>query len=463
MPWQFVGRTAQIEQITAALELADPGPIIITGEPGVGRSSLLRRVPDLAVRPRDEVIMVDPGSDPAALAAVTSGSFGARPRRRPVLVLDDAHLADHALVRMLRDAHRQLGAVVVVGRPDGAPEGALDCLRYEPGARFIALHPLAAEEVGAVLSAQVGGRVHGSTVAALHAATGGNPALLADLARSGGLAECMVEQAGQWRWRLTAVPGPSGALSERGTRTLIGALDRAWQALAFDQAEVLSALALSLGPTEQAAAVRAFLLLVRGRAREGLEFLDSLTLPIALAQGTRVPHDEAPPAHRLTLLRALLIGLGLGQVSAAEALLRRESAADPRHAPRLLAHRAWLLAVTGRFAEAAAASAELSAVGDAEATLFLRAAAATVALGGNRPAQAVSHLRRALIGAQRLRALHPWLPAFLTACLIDAALLAGRITEATALAADFHAAASGSGWDVAVALSTLITSTAGGN
>lgn len=456
MSGQLTGRTKQIEQLTTALALHRPGPVMVTGAPGTGRSSLLGLVRDLADPLRDEVIELDPACGPEEATALTAhlrgGTRDSSEHRRPVLVLDDVHLADHAVVRMVRDAHRRLGAVVVVSRPDGAAEGVLDCLRYEPGARFIALPPLTAGQVGILLGRLVGEPPHGATAVAVHAATGGSPALLADLVTSG-MVQCAVEQDGVWR--LGTAPRLRSSLTEDGVTTLSTALERAWQALDLDQVEELSTLALSVAPTEQAAAVRAFLLLLRGRAAEGLELLGGPAESAAYAGG--MPGEQALCPAGAVLIRAMLLALGLGRFPAAEELLRQRAAVDPRSRARLRAYRAWLLTLTGRPGEAADALEGFTADGDLEAALFARAAVAGVALGANRPAQAVAHLRRALIDAQRLHDRLPWLPAWLTAYLIDASLLAGRITEATTLAADFHAAAHGSGWDVAVALSALTT------
>jgi len=44
---------------------------------------------------------------------------------------------------------------------------------------------------------------------------------------------------------------------------------------------------------------------------------------------------------------------------------------------------------------------------------------------------------------------------YLRARLIDALLFAGRISEATAVASDFHAGERTSGWDVVVAIGRL--------
>ncbi|MEU4745663.1 hypothetical protein AB0G02_35080, partial [Actinosynnema sp. NPDC023658] len=68
-----------------------------------------------------------------------------------------------------------------------------------------------------------------------------------------------------------------------------------------------------------------------------------------------------------------------------------------------------------------------------------QAALAVTASAEHRPAVAVSALRRALIGAERLRDDLPWLPPYLTANLVDGLFLAGRMSEATATAAQLRA------------------------
>jgi hypothetical protein len=472
----FVGRAEQLERIARVLDQARPGLVVVTGEPGSGRSALLRRVPGLAVAGRDEPIVLDREHGPDVLAAALRALPAADGGPRPLLVLDDAHLAGHALIRAMRDAHRYLGAGLVVSYADGAPEGALSALRYEPGAEFVALPPLTPHDVAALLGAQRDGAIHPAAAAAVHAAAEGSPELLADLLRDGALIGAMTPRDGLWRLNRSADLA-GHRLTARGTRTLTGALDRAWQTLDFDRSEELSALALSLGSLggRQAVAVHAFVLLMRGRAAEGLAFLDGAT--------DRGPKPDGGDAdRRLSLVRALLLGLGLGRVEEAAGALLRESEGDgdggigsgtgtgigmgsrgdTRYVGRLLAYRAWLLAVAGQAHEAQAALHGLphGTEADAEAAVFARAAAAAVSLGRNEPMRAVPQLRRALISAQQMHTHHPWLSALLMAYLIDASLLAGRITEATELAADFHAAAQGSGWDAAVALSALIASIA---
>jgi hypothetical protein len=366
-------------------------------------------------------------------------------------VLDDAHLAGHAVVQLLRDLHRQAGAVLLMSRPTGTTgprPDPLDCLLYEAGVRFLPVPPLDAEQTHAILDSAVGGPVHPATAAALHAATGGNPGLLRDLVIGGELAASMVHHGGTWQ--LPADPGRRLELTEAGRQRVLGALHQAWRAMSFDRLGELCQLALGVGATEQTAPILAFALLLRGQATEGLRLLDALDLS---------PADEAGSAS-LVLTRAALLAFGAGRIDAAADLLAEAAGWHARTGPRLLAVRAWVLATTGRTGQAAVALRDIGPTGDPAAEVFTRAAVAGIELAADRPKVAVSHLRRAIIGAEALRTELPWLPPYLTGVLIDALLLAGRINEATAAAADFHAAHEGCGWDVTVSLSALVRSVA---
>ncbi|MET1074541.1 MAG: ATP-binding protein [Umezawaea sp.] len=469
MTWCFTGRAEQLDRIGAVIAAGGPGPVIVTGEPGAGGSSLLRRAVGLVDGDRDVVLEADggaPGGPYAPLAAHLPDELAKSPAsgtttlrvaeaivdraggRRPVLVLDDAHLAHHAAVVAIREVHRRTGAVVLVAThtPEPGHRGpdAIDCLRYESGAQIIALGPLTGTETAALLGGLVGGRVHPATAAALHAATGGNPALLHDLVVRNDLSGDLVERDGLWR--LDHMADAPLLLGAAGTRHLLDAVHESWRDLALDRLAELCALALRTGAGADIAHVWSGLLLLRGEARRGLDFLDGL-------DHDRSGHSRAP---HLVLARAVLLALGLGRIADAEALLLDVVGSGGVLGERAAAHRAWLLAVTGATDRAEAVLRDLPVARDQEASVFARAATGAVALAGNRPAAAVPHLRRAIIGAEPLRADLPWLAPFTTGCLIDALLLAGRISEATQISGDFHGALGGCGWDVAVALSTLI-------
>lgn len=459
-PWSTVARTEEIERVQVALAQCRPGPVVITGEPGMGRTSLLDRVLD-RVAEGDAVARVAPTGGRLPFSALAPLLPDGPPRagalrerivevartlalrvagKRLVVAVDDAHLADPESMQALRELHRGYGAVLLVTVPCGADLGSpdsLDCLRYERGTQTLRLPPLSVDEVGAVLATALGGPVRQATTAALHAAAGGNPRLLRDLVELGGLAERVVERDGSRQLG----PGPDGPpLDGRGARRLLAAVDEAWRDLALDRADELCLLAAGRGLGAEVAVTWAGVLLLRERPEEGLAALDAA--------------DAEDP--RARLVRALLLSLGQGQVARACAELAEAAREDGPHRARLLAYRAWILAVAGRMGEASHALVGPPPRGDREAAAFAHAAHARVLMSTGRANEAVSHLRRAVVAMESLRPGLPWLPPYLTACLIDGLLLAGRITEATAAAADFHAGRQGCGWSVAVSLSTLI-------
>jgi hypothetical protein len=457
----FVGRTELSQAIEAILTSERPGPIVISGEPGMGRTRFLSRLVGQLDTERNAVFVLGKGPGPLAAlrthlppdftmepastaviaraAAVITERAGAR---RPMLVADDVHLTDHATMQVVRQLHREAGAVVLVTQVTNADRppkpDPLDCLRYEPGLRSFTLPPLAAEEVGLVLNNVAGGQVKGATVAAVHAATGGVPGLLSDLLSDGLLVSAMVDQDGLYQ--LSERPGQRITLSDSGTERLLSAVDAAWRDLSFDRLTELCKLGLYTGTDADVAQAWAFVLLLRGRAEDGIRFLDGL---------------HQPDTQLASMSRALLLALGRGQVDEAGTLLDAASRVHFGH--WLTGARAWLFAATGRPADAMAALRKLSSEQDRKTALFVHATKAVVALADNAPASAVPHLRRAVILAERLRDTLPWMAPYLTACLIDALLLTGRISEATSAAADFHAAQEGCGWDVTVALSGLMT------
>jgi hypothetical protein len=466
MPWRFVGRAEQLDRIRVALREGAPGPILITGESGIGRTAVLSRALEYVDTARDSIITVRPAGD-APLSALSShlppdvagvAAFGdavstaARTLaeraggRRLVVAVDDAHLADHASLLALRMLSRQGAAVLVATRSTSTPPDRrfdpTDCLQYEPGMRTVSLSPLSRDEVAAVLAGVVKAHVHPATTEALHAATGGNPRRLHDLVVGSGLVESMVVDDGMWR--LGEVSGSVLGGRRVDGAQLVDAVRNAWQELAVDRADELCRLALWHGAGEQIAGAWTNVLLLRGRAVESMRFLDSL------------PEGSVETSVELVLGKAMTLAFGLGRTAAASDFLLRAAGRGPALRDRLLAYRAWIIAMSGRPAKAVDA---LDGVekSDRETAVFLHATRAAIALARSSGNEAVFHLRRALVAAETCLGIPPWMPPYLTACLIDAMLLTGRISEATAIAGGFHGGEPGSGWEIAVALSALAT------
>ncbi|MGW5748279.1 AAA family ATPase [Amycolatopsis sp. NPDC003861] len=585
MDWHFVGRAEHLERIRSRLAEREPDPLVVVGEPGIGRTSVVRKALAALDPARDALLEVRPGGHepfsslrhllpsgagrPAGRDAVREVAEAVRERaagRRPVLLADDAHLADHATMLVLQHLNRHAGAFLLLTHPIPAPRPGggdpVDCLRYERGIKTVRLPPLSVDEVGAVLARLMDGPVRSATTEALHAATAGNPGLLHDIVVRQELRGRMVREAG--RWRLADAPPADGpALTCRGVAHLLAAVARAWESLALDQVEDLCRLAAWSGAGGEVALVKAAVHLLRGRATEAFAALDgrwevsggglSAGLGTVLDLGgagsgarpgnghggdassgagfdhtepssgngsgeasarsepgsspgstldrpepgssagshaspgrpepgsppmnnpTDTPHPappqsrptEAPASHRPPtpiaapaedphplLLRAMCLAFGRRNPAEADALLAAAAAASP-HRERLRAYRGWLLAVAGRRADAASVLDGLTQHRDRHAALFAHAAAAIGHLDLGRGAAAISHLRRALVLAEADRAVLPWMAPYLRAYLIDALLLAGRITEATSMAGEFHAAAPECGWKVAVAMAAL--------
>jgi hypothetical protein len=413
----------------------------------MGRTTLLHK----ALRHADErhTVIVHMGRSsgrPPSVEAVTAEADG----RRLVIVVDDAHLVDAQTMLVVRELHRRTGALLLITQPTRVPgtgrPDPLDCLRHEPGLRTLRLEPLRRDEIGALTAEVLGGPVRPATVAALHAATGGNPGLLHDLLVGSGLAELLERSAG--RWQLRRVPAElSIPPSPEALDRLRDAAREAWRNLELDAADELCRLASWSGLAAEVAPMWAALLLFCGRAEEGLAVLDT--------------HPSAPSMPRAVMVRALLLALGRGEVTQASEALAGAAPTAGAAAGCLLAKRAWLLAITGRCREAEEALRGLEPHADREAYVYTLAARASVALAAGEPNVAVAALRRALLGAKAWQHEVPWLAPYLTANLIDALLLAGRINEATTAAADFHAGAHGCGWRIAVTIADLTATAAG--
>jgi hypothetical protein len=282
----------------------------------------------------------------------------------------------------------------------------------------------------------------------MHAATGGNPRLLHDLAVTSGVIAQLVDAGGVLGWPAELVlPAPPHGETRR---RIVRALDGAWTSLSLALAGDLCRLAFAAGAGAQVRPGQVMALLLLGEPHEGLRLLDTLE---------QLGAAEGQVSRRLVLTKAIMTAFGLRQVDRAVSLLADAESRTAQPDPRLLAARQWILAATGH---GAAVGPVTPAPADPEAGTFAHAAAAHLELDANRPQSSIGHLRRAIIGAGSLRDELPWMLPYLTGTLIDALLLAGRNSEATATAADFHAGRDGSGWAVAVSLSNLIaTATTG--
>lgn len=226
----LVGRRAELDRVRAVAEQVAGGRaavVVLEGEAGIGKTRLAEAVADgarllgwpvawsrcaddagaPALWPWTQVLeqLGQPELDPPP-AAPGDDADAARFRlfqdlrarltaaaTRPALVvLDDLQGADTATVALLGLLARHLPRapllLIVTARTVGEqlPEAVADCLARlarEPATTGLRLGGLAAEDVGALLAAQLGGPGDRALAAAVHDRTGGNPFFVVELSR----------------------------------------------------------------------------------------------------------------------------------------------------------------------------------------------------------------------------------------------------------------------------------------
>jgi DNA-binding CsgD family transcriptional regulator len=204
------GAVRRLRRLTATLADGRGGSVLIEGEPGIGKSTVLTA--GLAEAPRQGCLVLRGAPDrtdrrltlrpaaaradeaePLRLTGTAGGAVaaveGLCAQRPVVLVADDLHRADPAALvvwhRLSRAAPR-LPLLLVGAARQTAPDGAGHRLRRAlsgEGAAVLRLEPLTAAEV-AVMAAALLGAPPGARLRRRLAAAGGNPAYVRELIKS---------------------------------------------------------------------------------------------------------------------------------------------------------------------------------------------------------------------------------------------------------------------------------------
>lgn len=444
----FASRAEQVEYVRWLVRGTASESIVVTGPPGIGRTTFLKSALDYADSQRDEIMLLESIRDTpfatlrnaylpsiARSASVPEATDAAAARaggRRLIIAADDGHLMDYSSLLVFRELVRRHLALLVVTRP--SPSSRLNaadpttCLAHEHDTETITLLPLSVGEVAQVLSEATGELVSRSVAEAVHAATDGTPGLLRTLASAADITG-------------DTTPPPGGA-GYPGLEQLVRTTQAAWQDLAVARAMVLCRLALQCGARDEVAPIWATLLLLEGRTEECLTFLETLG-----------PREQEPPD--LLMARALALAFGRGQMSEANKLLL--SVASGHEQPAVLhAFRAWLLAVGGCADNAKRVMDDVTR-GDHATALFVHSANAALASSRGLHTESVFHLRRAIASAETASGGFPWIRPYLQASLIGSLTLSDRGKEATSTAQYFHGHEPSSGWKVAVSLNSLFS------
>lgn len=232
---EVVGRDAELESIAAWLDAPADAVLLIEGEAGIGKTTLVRTAVDLAER-RDYLILrstpaptetrlsfsalrdlldeafaqiedelpepqkhalavtllqEDPHGDPperGAISVALLSALRALGRRRPTLVaIDDVQWLDSASRGPLRYALRRLGddsvRVLVARRSEEGRARDFDLVDGDR-LRVIATTPLSVGALGRILHAQLDAAYARPTLRRIHEISGGNPFYALQLARS---------------------------------------------------------------------------------------------------------------------------------------------------------------------------------------------------------------------------------------------------------------------------------------
>ncbi|MEV4640152.1 LuxR C-terminal-related transcriptional regulator [Actinoplanes sp. NPDC049548] len=181
----------------AAAHLRRPGLVVLTGAPGAGRTTLLRRVAATAAGP------VHAGGGLAMLATVPALALSRAVKARlpahdvpllaeavrsrvrtGLLVLDDLQYADPATLAALPHLATRIRVVAALRTPHRIPADTLAALR-EAATAWLDIAPLDPQDA-ADLARRTAGQLDDAAVAAVVARAGGNPLAVTALARQAG-------------------------------------------------------------------------------------------------------------------------------------------------------------------------------------------------------------------------------------------------------------------------------------
>lgn len=246
--WNFVGRSAELDRLTAAATNSRGRGVILRGDAGIGKSRLLREAVKLLPQDRYAVwrtsgniatsglpfgglAQVLPADQPAGLtgAGVLRWALDALHQqaagRTIVLAIDDAHLLDQssaALVYLI--AHAENAKVLCTVRSGEEIPSSIRALWRDDLVEHIDLPPMGLPEAHRLLNEMLGGQLDRISADRLYRYAQGNALMLRELVLAAMTGNELVEsEFGTWTWTRTAPVAMAPSL-EQLIDTRIGAL-----------------------------------------------------------------------------------------------------------------------------------------------------------------------------------------------------------------------------------------------
>ena len=223
----IVGRAVELD-ITSR-HVLDAGQVLVTGEAGIGKSTLLDALggrlrdagfvtvrvagmPALVAQPLTALAHLT--GDPANRAGAELVAFaverlhGLAPGSSAVMLVDDAHALDpwslHALVQARSDGGPRL---VLASRGASSLPEAVAAVGRHPG-MTIDIQRLSVDETAALSSAVLGTKLDTPSLERIHQATDGLPLAIVELLRHALRCGALVDRSGLWRWDPTSLIDP---------------------------------------------------------------------------------------------------------------------------------------------------------------------------------------------------------------------------------------------------------------
>jgi DNA-binding NarL/FixJ family response regulator len=220
--WPFLGRDRELLVVLDAVGRAEPGSVVISGAPGVGRTRLAqeavraaqragrhtewvtctREIAAIPLCALAHLLPVAGATDPAAAWQALASALQPSERGPALVGIDDAHLLDDLSAALVHRLVLTRTASVVLTVRSGAPAPDSVAALWKDGlARRIELAPLTRAQVERLLTAVLAGTVDSRTCEYLWQTSSGAALFLHELVAAGHETGRFRKARGVWRWQ----------------------------------------------------------------------------------------------------------------------------------------------------------------------------------------------------------------------------------------------------------------------